>query len=290
MDTTATLVWHAFIHSSPPDKRNRFLHCLSPELSEEINQLPLPSFDIHKGIEALEEELPKIHFSWLAPLLRSFPENEIKLFLSCLTGEQIKDLKQALLLSNTLPVPSTIGAAYLRKTLFHFIAEPQLIPVSCLPADPLNSLLELTHEELISLIDLLSMHDLSVEIRHIIETSKLKDIHSLLSKAQTAFLKTLLHKKEAVSFKKMGLQNWKGDREALRAMLLQRGINRIAKALYGRSPSLLWYVAHRLDAEKGQLLINLCTALDHPRASVLLSEQVVELIGAIKTNNPVQSL
>jgi hypothetical protein len=290
MDTTAKIVWHAFLQSSPQDRRSALLRCLSPELSKELEHLPTCSHDPRKGIEPLEEFLSQIHFSWLAPFLRSLPENEIKLFLCCLTPEQIKGLKQSLLLSNTLPSPTSIGKTYLKKTLFDQIADTELIPISCLPADPLNVLLELSSEELSSMIDLLSMHDLSIEIKHVIETTKLKQIHGLLSKAQMTFLKTLLHKKEPVSFKKMGLLNWKGDPEALRSMLLQRGINRIAKALYGRDPSLLWHVAHRLDSEKGQLLINLCTALDHPRASLLLSEQVIELINALKHNNPPQSL
>lgn len=290
MDTTAELVWHAFLQSSPLDQRHRLLHLLSPELFNEINQLPSPSSDPTKGVEPVEGELSKIHFSWLAPLLRSFSEHEIKLFVSCLTPQQIKDLKTALLLSNTLPTLSTMGTVYLQKTLFNMLTETELIPISCLPIHPLNSLLELTFEELLSLIDLLSMHDLSVEIRHIIETAKLKEIYSLLSKAQITFLKTLLHKKETVLFKKMGLSHWKGDREMFRSMLLQRGVNRIAKALYGCNPSLLWYIAHRLDTEKGRLLMHLCTALDHPRASTLLSEQVIELIHAIKNNNPLQNL
>ena len=170
------------------------------------------------------------------------------------------------------------------------IATDDLLPIACLPKDPLNCLLDLSTTETSSLIDLLSMHDLSTEIRHIIETAKLKEIYELLSKAQTTFLKTLLHKKEAVSFKKMGLLAWNRDREALRSMLLQRGINRIAKSLYEHSPSLLWHVAHRLDAERGHLLIKLCTALDHPRASVLLGDQVVELVGALKTHDPSQEL
>ena len=290
MDTTAQIVWHAFLQSSPPDRRNAFLRCLSPELSSELEKLSPISIDPREGIEPIEEELSRIHFSWLAPFLRSLPENEIKLFLSCLTPEQIKGLKQSLLLTNALPSPSALGKTYLKKALFDLIATPELVPISCLTADPLNVLLELSPAELSSLIDLLSMHDLSIEIRHIIETAKLKEIYGLLSKAQTTFLKTLLHKKEAVSFKKMGLLNWKGDREALRSMLLQRGLNRIAKALYEHSPSLLWHLAHRLDFEKGQLLMNLCTALDHPRASALLSEQVVELINALKHNNPSQPI
>jgi hypothetical protein len=287
MDTTAETVWHSFLQASPPEQRSTLLRCLPPDVASKLEQHPPALVNPWKGIEPVEEELEKVHFSWLAPFLRSLSENEIKIFLACLSAVQIQGLKSALLLANTLPTLSDIGTLFLRKTLFDQIAPPDLMPSSCLPVDPLNSLLELSYEELSSLIDLLSMHDLSVEIRHIIETAKLKEIYALLSKAQTTFLKTLLHKKEAVSFKKIGLLNWKGDREGLRSMLLQRGINRIAKALYGRSPSLLWYVAHRLDIETGQILLNLCTALDHPRASVLLADQIVELVNALKNNNPI---
>lgn len=286
MDSTALIVWHSFLQSAPPDQQSSLLQCISPELFAELQNQPLPAHDLQQGAWPIEEELTQIHYSWLAPILRSLPESEIKLFLSSLTSDQIKGLKQSLLLSNTLPAPSPLGKSFLKKTLFEMMTTEDLVPVSCLPADPLNCLLDLSLSELTSLIDLLSMHDLSVEIRHIIETTKLKEIYALLTKAQTTFLKTLLHKKEAVTFKKMGLVAWNGDREDLRSLLLQRGVNRIAKALYGKHPSLLWYIAHRLDAEKGQLLMKLCTALDHPRASVLLGEQVVELVGALKTNNP----
>ena len=285
MDSTALIVWHSFLQSDLPDQQSSLLRCISPELSAQLQSQPLPLQSLQRGFEPIEEELTQIHYSWFAPILRSFPENEIKLFLSCLSPEQIHGLKQSLLLSNTLPTTSTTGKNFIKKTFFEMLATDDLIPIPCLPADPLNGLLDLSLDEVISLIDLLSMHDLSVEIRHIIETTKLKEIYALLTKAQTTFLKTLLHKKETVTFKKMGLIAWNGDREALRFLLLQRGINRIAKSLYGRHPSLLWYVAHRLDAEQGQLLIKLCTALDHPHASALLGEQVVELMSALKANN-----
>jgi len=286
MDTTALIVWQSYLQASPADRRTLLLRTISPELSIKLQEVASISFDPSQGLPTLEDALAHIHYSWLSPFLRSLSESEIKLFLAALTPEQIKGLKHSLLLSNSLPVLNPLAKEYLTKTLFETIASDSLLPISCLPPDPLNALIDLNQEELSSLIDLLSMHDLSIEIRHVIETTKLKEINSLLSKPQTTFLKTLLHKKEPVSFKKMGLLAWKGDREALRSMLMQRGINRIAKSLYEKDPSLLWYVSHRLDLEKGQLLNKLCTALDHPHASGLLSEQVIELINALKNNNP----
>lgn len=283
---TALSLWQSYLQTAPADRRGSLLACISPELSAQLQGLPAASMGDPLKIEAPEEGFSKIHSSWLAPFLRSLPENEIKLFLSSLSPRQTQGLKQSLLLSNSLPTPSLVGAAFLRKTLLEMIATEDLLPISCLPEDPLNGLLNLSPEELCSLIDLLSMHDLSIEIRHIIETAKLKEIYALLTKAQTTFLKTLLHKKEAVAFKKMGLLAWKGDRESLSSMLEQRGINRIAKALCGKSPSLLWHVAHRLDIDKGQAMIKLCSPLDHPRAPSLLCDQVVELMNALKNHNP----
>lgn len=290
MDTTALIVWQSFLQTFPADRRSSLLRCISKELLEELQSQPVLSLDQKLDFAPLENELSQIHYSWLTPFLRSLPESEIKLFLSSLSPEQIKGLKQSLLLSNHLPTPSVMGKTYLRKTLFKMISTEDLVPLSFLPNDPMNEILDLSLEELDSLIDLLSMHDLSIEIRHIIETSKLKEIYGLLTKAQTTFLKTLLHKKEPVSFKRMGLLGWQGDLEALKSMLLQRGINRIAKSLYGKSPSLLWHIAHRLETEKGKLLMKLCTALDHPRAATLLSEQVIELTSALKNNNPLQNI
>lgn len=289
MDPTALVIWQSFLQTSPAQQQASLMHYISSELADQLNALATTSFHPKDSVIPLEEELMHIHTSWLAPFLRSLSEHEIKLFLSCLSLEQIKHLKQSLLLTNTLPVLSNLGKDFLKKIFFKKIVSIDLLPIACLPQNPLNDLLELSFSELNSLIELLGMHDLSIEIRHIIETAKLKSIYSFLTKAQTTFLKTLLHKKEPVSFKKMGLLAWNGDKEALRWMLLQRGVNRIAKSLYDQSPSLLWYVSHRLDAEMGSLLIKLCTALDHPRAADILANQVIELMSALKTHNPPQN-
>lgn len=285
MDNTALIVWHSFLQSAPPGQQKALLSCISPSFLVQLQAQPLPAQSIEQGISPEEKELSHIHYSWLAPYLRSLPEYEIKLFLSALTPVQVKGLKQLLLFTNAIAAPSALGKAYLEKTLYEMVAPEDLVPIDFLPEDPLNILLTLSSSEWNFLIDLLCMHDLSVEIRQIIETSKLKEIYASLTKAQTSFLKTLLHKKEPVTFKKMGLASWKKDKDVLRSMLLQRGINRLAKALYGRHPSLLWHAAHRLDAEKGELLMKLCTSLDHPKASGLLSKQVLELVNAFKTHH-----
>ena len=92
MDTTALIIWQSYLQSTPADRRSALLRCISPEFSAELQALPALSFEGHASIGAPEDELSQIHYSWLAPFLRSLPENEIKLFLSSLTPAQIKGL------------------------------------------------------------------------------------------------------------------------------------------------------------------------------------------------------
>jgi hypothetical protein len=282
VNTASLVVWHSLLSAVPLPRRDSLSAVLSSELQQEMSTLHILSLETAGTGPSREEELERIHYSWVSPFLRTLPEREIKLFLSALSQKQIKGLKQSLMLSNSLPTPSPIGASYLKETLYQALIPTDLLPIACLPSHPLNQLLLLSFDELLSLIDLLSMHDLSVEIRHIIDTGKLKEIYSLLSKPQITFLKTLLHSKEAISFKKMGLHNWRKDREALSHILTQRGINRLAKALYSHPSALRWYLAHHLDMERGKTLLQLATPLDHPKASELLGEQVIELIDALK--------
>jgi hypothetical protein len=283
MDKSSSAVCHAFLQTIAPKERQALLTHL-PEMEAEALAAPCDfQGDPTLGVAPLEEELTRMHSSWLAPFLRSLSEGDIKIFLGCLTEKQQNGLKSSLLFSNHIPTISDLGKRFLRRQFFSTLAgQEDLLPISCLPRAPINDLLAMSYEELLSLIDLLSMHDLSVEIRHIIDTAKLKRIYALLTQPQTNFLKTLLYRKEPVVFKKMELTKWDGRTEELASTLEQRGINRLAKALYNEEPSLVWYIAHRLDADRGALLQKLSTPLDHPRAASLLSEQVTDLIQSLK--------
>jgi hypothetical protein len=283
MDKSAAVACYAFLEKLPPEKRRALLKHV-PEEQAKIFSTP-QEFHGDPCIEMapIENELTHVHFSWLAPFLRSLPEGDIKLFLGCLTDKQQHGLKHSLLFSNHIPTISELGKLFLRRQLFSSLfGQENLLPLSCLPKATINTLLIMQYEELLSLIDLLSMHDLSVEIRQIIDTTKLKRIYAALSQPQTNFLKTLLYRKEPVIFKKLELTKWDGHTDTLLSTLEQRGINRLAKALYKEDPSLLWYIAHRLDSDRGAMLTKLCTPLDHPRAAFLLSEQVTDLIQSLK--------
>lgn len=286
MNDTAAIVCCAFLQKLPPDRQQTLMRYLPQEEAKRLKALPHPLGDPSKGFPRSEQTLYKIHDSWLAPFLRALPESDIRLFLPCLSPIQIKGLTHQLLFSNQLPRPSFFASEFLRKILLEKIVPSNLVPHSYLPESPLNALLDLDAEEAVQLAELLSMHDLAVEIRQIIDTVKLKRIHELLSLKQNTYLNTLSYRKEPVTFKKMGLSSWDGDPETFRQSLLQRGTNRIAKALYDHHSSLIWYVSHQWEIHHGHLLLKLCRPLDHPHAAVYLMRQVVALIEIIKNPNP----
>lgn len=284
MNFISASVCKAFLQRSSPESQTRLLSFLPADEQTEIKELPSAFYgDPAAGFSSEDKRLNLVHHSWLSPHLRSLSESEVRLFLSSLSEAQIKGLKKTLLFSNSLLSLNPLALPFLRKAVWEMVAgSEEIVPLECLPASSLNSLLDLDSFELLTLIDLLGLHDLALEVKQIIETSKLKKISQALSPQEQAFLKELLQRKEKVSFKRMSLQKWEGDTHTLRSLLHQRGINRLAKALFVRHPSLLWYVSHKLDVERGQMLLKLAEPLEHPQAADLLAEQVEEALVSIQ--------
>ncbi len=281
----AQIVCHSFLQKCSEEERKTLLSFLPDEEARSLETLQIAESTVSLGFALPEEDIGNVHFSWFEPFLRTLPETEIRLSLSALSLPQLEGLRQRLLFSEALPVVSSLGQNFLRSTLFHALVTHDILPFDCLPKNPLNRLMHLGYESLLSLIGLLSMHDLSIEIRHIIDTVKLKKIYSILTKPESTYLKTLAHKKEPIAFKPLGLSGWAGDEDLLHSLLQQRGLNRLAKALSACHPSLLWYVSHHLDVEKGLRMQQLCTPLDHPQAASLLGKQVLEILEAQDQSN-----
>lgn len=284
MDTTASLTCLSFLQKCPAEKREALFWYLPISDQKNLSTLALPTEDLTEGIESLDEQLKRIHFSWFAPFLRTLSEMEARLFLSALSQPQVNGLKKILLLTNHPVTTSPLVKGFLQKTLWEKIAEKDLLPWQCLPASALNQLLSLSERQLELSINLLGLHDLSVEMRLIIETAKLKKIQSILSVEQQHYLKEILQKKEPLTFPRMALEKWDGKEESLKYLIQQRGLNRLAKALASEHPSLLWHVSHKMDIEKAEVLKKLSTSIKDPRAAAFLAEQILEVVSYIQTH------
>jgi hypothetical protein len=154
-----------------------------------------------------------------------------------------------------------------------------------LPDSPLNVLLEMPNSELYQVIDYLGMHDLAVEMKKIIDTVLLKKIQSALDPEKEEYVKKLSQKKEPVIFKRLELQKWDGRTETLKKVILHRGINRLAKAAYSEEFSFSWYLSRMLSVQDAGSFNGLCKPLNHPSASTLLIEQIIEIIPLVKTQS-----
>ncbi len=288
MKSSAQVILHAFLQRCPSPERASLLEYLSSIERQAIENLPRTYGDPLEDTDDPEKILNRIHPTWIAPFLRNFSEKEIGLFLASLSQNQMTAVGKELLFARKLPHLSPLGKAFLTQTLLRYLTAEieDLLPLSCLPDSTLNILLDLDTEIFLLLPDFLGLHDLSIEVKQIIDKNKLTKIYETLSPLQIEFLKMLLQSPEPLSFSKMGLASWNEDREKLKLLIRQRGLNRLAKAIYGQDPSFIWYILHKLDVERALLVQKLSTPLENARATDILIRQILELISYIKREQP----
>ncbi len=287
MRSSNRIILKSFLEHCSPTEQSSLVQYLAPIERQTLEKLPKTYGDPLRETETTEEMLRQIHPSWLSPFLRTLSEKDIGFFLAALGLPQSHAVGKDLLYSGNLPSISKFGKQYLQKTLLGYLTAEieDLLPLSCLPESPLNALLDLKNERLNLSLDFLGLHDLCVEVKQIIEKTKLSKIYEALTPHQLNYLKILLQSPEPVAFAKMGLANWNDDAEKLKMLIRQRGANRLGKALYGQDPSLVWYVLHKLDFERALLVKKLTSPLENSRAVQILIAQILEYITYIRQHH-----
>ncbi|MDN3507046.1 MAG: hypothetical protein P0S96_07450 [Simkaniaceae bacterium] len=269
MKPTALMVCKGLI---PPE----LISLLSPDDQALIAQLPPPAPFEPEHLKW--DLLNHLHYSWLAPYLRTLSEGEIRNFLAVLKTDQTAGLSKVLGLGNHIPSLSKLAKGGLRKLLLENVLQgKELVPFAFLPASPLNSLLTHTPTSFSKLIHFLGLHDLSYEMRQIIDTKELKKIFAALSKKEGEYLNTLVLHREPLVFERLFLKNWDGSKENLHKLLEERGASRLGHALYSASESLTWYITHSLDMHTGNLILKNIKKSTHARAEELLFSQIQKI-------------
>jgi len=265
----------AFINECSPEKQESLLQFLSEKEREKIGALPdypLPSNPPKAN------PLDLIHWSWLTPILQNYEERDQKLFLLALRPKMQKSLEKELDISpSTDPISST-GVSFLRGVLFSSLRKEEILPPEYLPPSPMNLLLDIEKKKLIQLIDLLSLYDLAVELRQIVETKILQKIYSFLSEEEKLFLKAIAGHKEPYPAAKISLDLWDGSQKSLRSTLHRIGLSRLGSALSGQDPDLIWYVCHGLDSGRGKVLEKLSSQEALPQVAEWLIEKMKEFL------------
>lgn len=277
---SSRIALHAYLQQCPAPERLALYQCLAPIERQVLEKLPKTFGNPLADQETDGSMLRRIHHTWIAPFLRTLSEKEIGLFLSSLDHSHAQAVGKDLLYTGPLPALTPLGKTFLQQTLLGYLTAEieDLLPIASLPESPLNILLEISDEKLGLSLDYLGLHDLSLEVKQIIEKQKLNSIYDVLTPAQLNYLKILVQSPEPVSFTRMGLANWNEDKEKLKTLIRQRGANRLAKALYGQDPSLVWYLLHKLDVERALIVKKLFSPLDNSRAVQILINQIIEFI------------
>ncbi|MBX7066385.1 MAG: hypothetical protein K1X28_04060 [Parachlamydiales bacterium] len=260
MQSRSGLVLKAFLSRLPPEMQQSLERFLPEKERHELDKLPLIEQEISLEKFYNGHILEKVHWSWLLPTLRLYSEAEQKLFLSALNPHAEKNLAKALTLSVGGEGVSEVGRAFLRKILLDSLMGPkdQMLPIPYLPHSKLSRLLNLTKKELTLLIDRLSLYDLAMELRQIVETKILKKIYSLLSEEEKTALKTIGSHKDPFVLGRLGIEKWDGSEESLRTLMHKRGLVRFGAGLSGQDPDFIWIICHQLDIGRGSALHKLC--------------------------------
>ncbi|MCB1107881.1 MAG: hypothetical protein KDK76_07285 [Chlamydiia bacterium] len=284
MSTSSWVVFRNLLERNPSGLLQEVGRYLSTEEQGKMHAIHPSKKDPFAHPYTLDDRLERIHYSWLITFLEPFAENDKSIILSALTQTQASKLKKHFKISDLSPPLKGIGRDYLISAMYEWLISDQkeFLPFEFLPDHPLNVLLDLTKRELQSLVDYLGLHDLALELKHVIQSHQIKKIQQVLSKGERDYLKSLLKTKEPFTFARLNLDGWNGDGEKLKAILHHRGFNRLAKGLFGCHPSLLWHISHRLDTGRTKILRKFFTDINNDEAHKALTKQILELIPTIK--------
>ncbi len=281
MNTTS---WIAFRNLLERSNKSNFLRFLSPSEKEKLQSVPSSRGDPFTITYSMKDRLQGIHYSWLITFLEPFAENDKAMILSSLEKSQAEKLKKHFeMKDSTLPLKKN-AKNYLVKAIYEWLISDQkeFLPIEFLPEYPLNPLLNLSKNEIQTLVNYLGLHDLAIEFNHAIKVEQIKKIQEVLTKGEQDYLKKQIKIKEPLSFARLNLDGWNGDGKKLKAILHHRGFNRLAKGLFGCHPSLLWYICHRLDTGRTKILRKFFTNINNDEAHKTLINQTLGLIPIVQ--------
>ena len=282
LDSVSSVVFFQLIQARGREELLRFL---PPSELEKVQTTQLPSRDPFSAWLSTEKRLARIHYSWLIPFFQSLGAEDKKLLISSLPSVQKEGLTRYFKFKDLQTFSRQKAREYPINLVYRWVIsqEQKVLPVEYLPEYRLNGLIHLNKQQLQTLIDYLGLYDLALELKQIVQSEQIKKIQTVLSKDQRHYLKESIYGKQHLTFARLHLDRWKGDENGLKRVLHQRGLNRLAKALFGAHPSLLWHISHRLDTGRAKLLYRYLIDIKNEEARLILIDQVLHLIKHIES-------
>jgi len=283
MQTKSAIMMRVLLNGFHQGSFESFLSCLPGTEAQEVLAQQIDSGDPLPALAQPLEKLTRIHYSWLVPLVEKLPADVREVMVKALPEPHQTKVAQALKLELKAEPLADLVQIYLVDELYQRLkGAPEVLPPDYLPRTAISGLTEWKKDELLDLIDLLGLHDLTEEIRQVVDKKKLQSIYSCLNKRELQYLQHNLLRKEKIATPSLGLDRWNGDCKKLKSVMHSRGLVRLGKALSGEHPDILWHIMHALDQGRGEALQKVYSKKPLPGVTGPLSQQVQGIINILK--------
>lgn len=225
----------------------------------------------------LEQIFEKIHPSWLISSLSFFSGNDRSFYYSALPARSREFLTAHF--NDHFPLIKLDPALqkFALTSLFEHVfgKDSAAIPFSFLTEDRLLPIAKANYEELMQLSRFLGLFDVVIELKKVIKGSVIKTIEKAFTSDEIVFINEIRNYLPTLAFSEIGLKSFEGDPDMLREIILERGLNRLAKALVKSSGPLLWYIFHTFDVERATILKKMMVEMKDNRTFGILEGQVI---------------
>ena len=215
--------------------------------------------------------------SWFLQTIQSLPEPLQKVYASIVheaSGSQLPE-KAPRALSKPMQ-------QFLLSYLHSIWKNDEVLPKELLQTGELVSLLDLCKQELIEIIDLLSVYDLVDEVRHIVDKRVLQSISQLLTLHQQQYLRQCLRQKTKPHTPSFTLRELLKDPKKFPQALHNQGIKRFALALSGEKNDFVWHIVHTLDQSRGKLLEQEVRSAPVGHATKMAQLEILQILQFLK--------
>ncbi len=270
------MILKTFVARSPNGEQ--LLRFLPPLLSEEVKGASSsPAVDFG-SLFSPTKWIPTLHYSWFIPPLEKIPQEAQQLFVSLLPPSQGKKVAEKLGIDYHPSPLSPFSKRFLGFTLRNILEEEALLPVPCLPPSDFKILLKMSKKNLLYLIDLLGIHDLAADLRHIVDRELLDKVYAVLSKNELHFLYYCIKQPIKWVPPKLGVTRWSGSSTQLHHLLHQRGLARLARGLSKEHPSFIWHFLHRLDMGRAKIMKKTLQEDPLPSLTSYFAQQILHIL------------
>ncbi len=260
-----------------------FLNCLPAEEAEAVLSIDLGVNDLTPALMSPQSKISNIHYTWFYSSIQKLPKEMQPIVAGAFPPPICISLCQGLNLPPlAAPLSEPVKAFLINEAYKYIKGSSKVLPKQFLPHTAMAPLGELNKQELVELVDFLGLHDLSEELRYIVDQKTLKNVYACLNPKEHQYLKVCMHQKEKIAMPTLGLDRWGGNGEKLKAVLQNRGIIRLGRALSGENPDFVWHIVHMLDAGRGQALLKYYSKQSLPGVTPLLASQVLNLMNILK--------